>query len=134
MARTPHASQDRDDRRAVVWSVFIAALSAAATVLFLQVGYGTRSSVVVGFALGVATVGLLLSVGLLGWVAVSGVDGGSLYPAAGGLFATSLIAAGNATAISSAGEPRVTTVLIVGASVMILVGFVLAFVSELPRD
>ena len=134
MTRTPRASQHRDDRRAVVWSILVAALSAVATVLLLQVGYGTRSSVALGFALGVATVGLLLSVGLLGWVAVSGVDGRSLYPVAGGLLGISLIAVGNATAIPSAGEPRISTLVLVGVSVMILVMFVLGFVSELARN
>ena len=116
-----------------MWLIFVAALGAAATVSVLWVGYRTRSAVVLGFGLGVVAFGLLLSVGLLCWVAVSGVDGGSLYPAVGGLFGVSLIAAGNASNVPPDGEQTVSTVLLVGVSVTLVVEFALAVLSELPR-
>jgi hypothetical protein len=87
--------------------------------------------VVLGFALGVATTGLTLALGLFAWTLLSGVDSDSLYPAAAGVLSASVPTAGTAGTLSSSGEPRTTQVLLVGVGVLVAVGFTLLFLSEL---
>jgi|APHM01.1.fsa_nt_gi hypothetical protein len=103
-------------------------------ILLLDPQYGGRSSVVAGFSLGVAAVGLALAVGLLGWTALSALDGDSLYPAAAGVLSASVLTAGTAGSLLSGEEPRTTQVILAGAGVLFVVVFVLLFVSELTTE
>lgn len=119
------------DRRGLGWAATAGAVGAALAVLLLKLRYGSRPSVVLGSALGVATTGLTLALGLFAWTLLSGVDGDSLYPAAAGVLSASVPTAGTAGTLSSSGEPRTTQVLLVGVGVLVAVGFTLLFLSEL---
>lgn len=118
------------DRRGLVLSGAVGTVGAGTAALLLDLWYGDESSVVLGFALGVAVVGLALAVGLLGWTALSGVDGDSLYPAAAGVLSASMLTAGAASNVSG-GEPQTAQIVLAAAGVLIVVGFALIFVSEL---
>ena len=117
------------DRRGLVLSGIAGTVGAGTAALLLDLRYG-ESSVVLGFALGVAVVGLALAIGLLGWTALSGVDGGSLYPAAAGVLSASMLTVGVASNYSG-GEPRTVQIVLAAAGVLMLVGFALLFISEL---
>jgi hypothetical protein len=113
------------DRRGLVLSGIAGTVGAGTAALLLDLRYG-ESSVVLGFALGVAVVGLALAIGLLGWTA----DGGSLYPAATGVLSASMLTVGVASNYSG-GEPRTVQIVLAAAGVLMLVGFALLFISEL---
>lgn len=117
------------DRRGLVLSGIAGTVGAGTAALLLDLRYG-ESSVVLGFALGVAVVGLALAIGLLGWTALSGVDGGSLYPAATGVLSASMLTVGVASNYSG-GEPRTVQIVLAAAGVLMIVGFALLFISEL---
>ena len=118
------------DRHALVLSGAVGTVGAATVALLLDLRYGEQPSVVLGFALGVAVVGLALAVCLLCWTALSGVDGGSLYPAVAGVLSASMITAGAASNYAG-GELQTAQIVVAYAGVLIVVGFVLLFVSEL---
>jgi hypothetical protein len=117
------------DRRGLVLSGIAGTVGAGTAALLLDLRYG-ESSVVLGFALGVAVVGLALAIGLLGWTALSGVDEGSLYPAATGVLSASMLTVGVASNYSG-GEPRTVQIVLAAAGVLMIVGFALLVISEL---
>jgi hypothetical protein len=123
------------DRRGLGWAATAGAVGAALAVLLLELRYGSRPSVVLGFALGVATTGLTLALALFVWTLLSGVDGDSLYPAAAGVLSGSLVTLGAASNLPGSApapaEPRTAQVLLVGVGVLVAVGFTLLFLSEL---
>jgi hypothetical protein len=112
------------DRRGLVLSGIAGTVGAGTAALLLDVRYGDEPSVVLGFALGVAVVGLALAIGFLGWTALSGVDGGSLYPAAAGVLSASMLTVGVASNYSG-GEPRTAQIVLAAAGVLMVVGFAL---------
>ncbi|ERH10006.1 MAG: hypothetical protein J07HX64_01773 [halophilic archaeon J07HX64] len=135
------------DRYGLGWAVAAGTVGAVLAVLLLEFRYGSRSSVVLGFTLGVATAGLTLALALFAWVALSEVDGDSLYPAAAGVLSGSLLTLGVASSLpgglsesalsggpvqaSARADPRTAQILLVGAGVLVTVGFALLFLSEL---
>ncbi len=118
------------DRRGLVLSGIAGTVGAGTAALLLDLRHGDEPSVVLGFALGVAVAGLALAIGFLGWTALSGVDGGSLYPAAAGVLSASMLTVGVASNYSG-GQPRTAQIVLAAAGVLMIVGFALLFISEL---
>ena len=94
-------------RRGLLWSGLTGTVGAAIIILLLDPQYGARSSVVAGFSLGVAAVGVL---------------------------SASVLTAGTAGSLLSGEEPRTTQILLAGAGVLFVVVFVLLFVSKLTTE
>lgn len=119
------------ERRGAILSGLMGTVGAGVAVSVLALRYRSSSSVILGFGLGVAMVGFVLSVGMMAWVYVSDADGESLYIYPATVASASvlmLVSAGNE---APKAEPTVLPLLLVGAAILIIVGFSLVFVSEL---
>jgi hypothetical protein len=116
-------------RTTLVWVVVVSSVGTAVSVGLLL----TRPSVALGFALGVALLGTALSVGTLGAVALSGVGGDSLSPVCAGALSGAVLTFGPAATLSADGDPHGATVVLVGAGVGVVTGFLLGAVAVLSE-
>lgn len=118
------------DRRGALWSSLAGTVLAGIAVLIFGLRYAGDGSVVVGFGLGVATVGFVLSVGMVVWVYASEMDGESvyIYPATVASASALMMTAAQNDAPSA--EPDYLSLALVGAAVLIIVGYSLVFVSQ----
>ncbi|MFB6218214.1 MAG: hypothetical protein ABEH77_03385 [Halobacteriaceae archaeon] len=119
------------EQRGAAWAALMGTVGAGIAVTLLGLRYSDSASVVVGFGFGVAVVGFVLSVGMTGWVYLSDASGDSLYIYPATVAAASvllLVAAGDHP---PEGTPTRLSLVLVGAAVLIVVGFTLVFVSQL---
>jgi hypothetical protein len=119
------------ERRGAMLSAIMGSVGAGITVLLLGFRYSSNDPVILGFGLGVAVTGFVLSVGMVVWVYISEADGGSLYIYPATVASASvlmLVSAGNG---AQNAEPSVLPLLLIGGATLITVGFSLVFVSEL---
>ena len=105
-------------------------VGAAVATLLLAVRFGGRTSVLAGFGMGVAVVGVALAAGMAGWVRVSEVDGDGLYPAAAGMASASALVFTAADRLASGGDHTTVSLALVAAGVLVVVGFSLVFVGQ----
>lgn len=105
-------------------------VAGAVAVLLLVVAIGTDTRAAVGFALGVATVGTLGSVGAFVLVFRSAASGDTLYPATAGALSASVLLFGTVSNLNG-GERTWLTLALVGANLLVIAGFLLFVVARL---
>lgn len=118
-------------RRGALLAALMGVLGATVAVLLLGLRFRRATSVVYGFGFGVAVVGLVLAVGMVAWTYVSDADGEDLYIYPATVTSASvlmLVAADNLVGRESHSD---LSLLLVGAAVLVIVGFSLVFVVEL---
>ncbi len=111
----------------------LGALGAGIVALALGTRYVDDLSVIVGFGLGTAVVGIVLSVGLLAWTYLSDAEGDALYLYPATMASTSALLFVSIRSIDSAATGAEGTALplaLVGAAVLVVVGMALVFVEQ----
>ena len=119
------------ERRGAMLSAIMGSVGAGIAVLLLGLGYSSDDPVILGFGLGVAVTGFVLSVGMIGWVYVSEADGESLYIYPATVASASVLMLVSASNEAQRSEPSVLPLLLVGGATLMTVGFSLVSVSEL---
>jgi len=116
-----------------VWAGVAGTLAAGVAVLALGGHSGVGLPVIVGFGLGVAVVGFVLSVGMLGWVYLSDADGDSLYLYPATVTSSSVllfVSVDSIDSVSTGEEGSILPLSLVAATLMIIVGMSLVFVDQ----
>ena len=111
----------------------LGALGAGIAVLVPGEQHAGDLSVLVGFGLGTAVIGIALSVGMLVWTYLSDADGDELYlyPATVGSTAVLLFVSVQSVDSAATGEAGVALPLaLVGVAVLVSVGMLLVFVEQ----
>ncbi len=119
------------ERRGAMISAIMGSVGAGIAVLLLGLRYSSDDPVILGFGLGVAVTGFVLSVGMICWVYVSEADGESLYIYPATVASASVLMLVSASNEAQRSEPSVLPLLLVGGATLMTVGFSLVFVSEL---
>ena len=116
-----------------VLAAALGALSAGVAVLALGIRHNLALPTIVGFGLGVAVVGFVLSVGLFGWVYLSDADGDSLYLYPATVASSSLllfVSVDNIDSASTGDDGMILPLTLVVATVLVIVGMSLVFVDQ----
>jgi hypothetical protein len=119
------------ERRGAMLSALMGTVGAGIAVLILGLRYDSKDPVILGFGLGVAVVGFVLSVGMIGWIYISDADGSSLYIYPATVTSASVLMLVSAGSETQRAEPMVLPLILVGSAILIIVGFSLIFISEL---
>ena len=119
------------ERRGAMLSAIMGSVGAGIAVLLLGLRYSSDDPVILGFGLGVAVTGFVLSVGMIVWVYISEADGESLYIYPATVASASVLMLVSASNEVQRSEPSVLPLLLVGGATLMTVGFSLVFVSEL---
>jgi hypothetical protein len=116
------------ERRGVAWAAVLGTVGGGVAAALLGVRYADDAAVL----LGVAVVGTVLSIGMLGVAYAADVDGDPPYvsPATAGSASVLLLVATDAHA---AADPPFVSVALLGAAVLLVVGSALVFVAEFRR-
>ena len=120
-------------RRGAAWVAVLGTAGGVVAAALLGSRYVDDAAVLVEFGAGVAVVGAVLSVGLLGIAYAVDVDGDPpstyVYPATAGSASVLLLVAADA----HADGPPFVPVALLGAAVLLVVGSALVFAAELRR-
>jgi hypothetical protein len=117
----------------VVCASVLGTLGAGVAVLALGIRYDADLPAIVGFGLGVAVVGSVLSVGMLGWVYLSDADGDSLYIYPATVVSSSsllFVSIDSIDSVSTGDGGAILPLTVVAAALMIIVGMSLVFVDQ----
>ncbi len=118
-----------------VWASVMGTLATGVAVLALGIRYDADLPAIVGFGFGVAVVGFVLSVGMLGWVYLSDADSLYLYPATVASSSLLLFVSVDSIDRVSTGEGGTALPLtLVVAALLIIVGMSLVFVDQIRAD
>jgi hypothetical protein len=121
------------DTLRVVCASVLGTLAAGVVVLALGIRYDADLPAIVGFGLGVAVVGSVLSVGMLGWVYLSDADGDSLYIYPATVVSSSsllFVSIDSIDSVSTGDGGAILPLTVVAAALMIIVGMSLVFVDQ----
>lgn len=121
------------DTLRVVCASVLGTLAAGVVVLALGIRYDADLPAIVGFGLGVAVVGSVLSVGMLGWVYLSDADGDSLYVYPATVVSSSsllFVSIDSIDSVSTGDGGAILPLTVVAAALMIIVGMSLVFVDQ----
>jgi hypothetical protein len=109
----------------------LGALGAGIVALALGTRYADDLSVIVGFGLGTAVVGIVLSIGLLAWTYLSDAEGDALYLYPATTASTSaLLLVSVLDSAATGAEGTALPLALVGAAVLVVVGMALVFVEQ----
>ena len=117
------------EQRGPFLSALFGTVGAGIAVLVLGLRYGATPSVLLGFGLGVAVVGFMLSVAMTGWLFVSGSDQ-SLYSYPATVAAASVLLLVAAGAESTGSDPTLASIALVGGAVLMILGYSLVFLEQ----
>jgi len=119
------------DTLQVVAASLMGVLGAGVAVLALGIREGADIQFVVGYGFGIATVGLLISVGMLGWLFLSDDVGDSLYVYPATMASSSALLFVSVDSASTGGGNATLPLTLVAAALLIVVGLLLVFVDQL---
>jgi hypothetical protein len=117
------------ERRGAFWSALFGTVGAGIVVLVLGHRYSANPSVFVGFGVGVALVGFVLSVVMTGWLFVAGGDQ-SLYSYPGTVSVASVLMLVAAGTEPTGGDPTIASIALVGGAILVILGYSLVLLEQ----
>lgn len=121
------------EQRGPFLSALFGTVGAGIAVLVLGLRYSANPSVLVGFGVGVAVVGFVLSVVMTGWLFVAGGDQ-SLYSYPGTVSVASVLMLVAAGTEPTGGDPTIASIALVGGAVLVMLGYSLVFLEQLRSN